>query len=307
MRRIAILDLGTNTFNLLITEESGKGFTHIYRDKHAVRLGKGGIQKSFITAEAQQRAIECLTDFQKIIKAHEATTVKAFATSAVRSAKNGKEFVSRIHELFQLDIDVISGDREACLIWMGVQQAVSMKESSLIIDIGGGSIEFIIGNQTEVFWKKSFDLGASRLLQKFCPENPILKETQTAIENYLDQELEMLWEQGSIHQPEVLIGSSGSFDTLADLILNRFHNVKGLNGEISYVYEMDEYEQIAKEILISTADERRQMKGMIEMRVDMMVIATIIVNFILRKLNIEKMTLSTYSLKEGVLKTLSKK
>lgn len=307
MNRIAILDLGTNTFNILITEKNKDVYTQLYRNKYAVRLGKGGIQDSFITSEAEQRAMDCLTDFHAIIKQYNATTVKAFATSAVRSAKNGKEFVSRIYDQFHLDVDVISGDREASLIWMGVQQAVDMKSiPSLIIDIGGGSIEFVIGNKDRIFWKKSFDLGASRLLQRFSPENPILKETQIAIEQHLDRELEELWENAQIYKPEILIGSSGSFDTLADLVLNRFHQIEGVNNATSYEYNMEEYKQIANDILASTADQRRQMKGMIEMRVDMMVIATIIVNFILEKLHIKKMTLSTYSLKEGVLKTLSK-
>ena len=251
--------------------------------------------------------MDCLSDFQKIIQQNHVCTVKAFATSAVRSAKNGKEFVSMIYDQFKIDVDVISGDREAALIWMGVQQAVDMPQKpSLIIDIGGGSIEFIIGNKDEIFWKQSFDLGASRLLQQFAPENPIHSSTKEAIESYLDSVLEALWENANHYKPEILIGSSGSFDTLADLILNRFHNIESLDGTTSYIYDMKEYQLVSDAILASTTEERKQMKGMIEMRVDMMVIATIIVNFILEKLSIQKMTLSTYSLKEGVLKTLLK-
>lgn len=307
MSRIAILDLGTNTFNILITEKHTGNFHQIYRNKHAVGLGKGGIQKSFITPEAEQRAMDCLSDFNDIIKKHQVDTVKAFATSAVRSAKNGKEFVSKVYDQFQIDVDVISGDKEASLIWMGVQQAVNMnKEPSLIIDIGGGSIEFIIGNEDEIFWKESFNLGASRLLQQFAPENPIQTSTKEAIETHLDKALTSLWENANIYKPEILIGSSGSFDTLADLILNRFHHIESLQNATSYQYDMNEYHQVSDAILASTTEERKQMKGMIEMRVDMMVIATIIVNFILEKLDINKMTLSTYSLKEGVLKTLLK-
>ncbi len=174
-------------------------------------------------------------------------------------------------------------------------------ENSLIIDIGGGSTEFIIANNKRIVWKQSFLLGASRLLEKFKPSDPITNEELEAISKYILKELEPLVEALRISPINELIGSSGSFDSLAEMIAHRFYTPTILDNKTEYIFNLDDCETIYQDVIKSTKEDRLKMKGLIAMRVDMIVIASIIVNLVLKTFNIKKMRLSTYSLKEGVL------
>jgi exopolyphosphatase/guanosine-5'-triphosphate,3'-diphosphate pyrophosphatase len=231
--------------------------------------------------------------------------VYAFATSAVRDARNGKEFVEKLKLETGFEVNVIDGDQEAEYIYYGVCEAVAMTDqTSLIIDIGGGSVEFIIGNKKDIFWKQSFQLGAARLLEKFKPSDPISDQQINDINLHLRRELAPLFEAVEKYPVTELIGSSGSFDSLAEMISYRFYEPSILEGKTEYVFNIKDYEAIYKSILKSTKEERLQMKGLVEMRVDMIVVSSIIVHFVLTEFKLSKMRLSTYALKEGVLHTL---
>jgi len=147
-----IIDIGTNTFNLLIEDENGRIF---YNDKIPVKLGKGGIDKNIIAPDAFERGLVALTRFREICVEKEANQIFAFATSAVRSANNGQEFVRQAEEKAGIKINVIDGDREALFIFEGVRKAINIGNTpAMIVDIGGGSTEIVIANQTEVLWEK---------------------------------------------------------------------------------------------------------------------------------------------------------
>ena len=300
---IAVIDLGTNTFNLLVAEVNpDKSYTHLYQTKISVKLGEGGIDKGIITPAAFQRGIDALKVYKKIIQKYNVERVFAFATSAIRSAANGTEFTNKVKEETGFEIEIISGDREAELIYYGVKRAVNMSnELSLIIDIGGGSTEFIIANKYEIIWKQSFLLGASRLLEKFKPSDPFTDNDFEQIRNYLNTQLQPLFEAVKRYPVTELIGSSGSFDSLADMISYRFYTPELLKGKTEYTFNMNDWETIYESIIKSNKAERTQMKGLIEMRIDMIVIASVIIHFIISSFNIHKMRLSTYSLKEGTL------
>src|SRR4051812_26505417 len=172
--KIAIIDLGTNTFNLLVVEVSERGFKEIYGTKLSVKLGEGGINKNYITAKAFERGIDALKKYKKTIRRYKAERVVALATSAIREASNGDKFINRVKVETGISIKKISGNEEAGLIYLGVRKAVKMSDKkSLIMDIGGGSTEFIIADERKIYWKKSFLLGAARLLEKFNPSDPI--------------------------------------------------------------------------------------------------------------------------------------
>lgn len=304
--RLAIIDLGTNTFNLLIVEvKPDKSILTLFQDKLPVKLGEGGINNQVIQPVPFQRGLDALKVHQNTIKEFNVSAVHAFATSAIRDAGNGVEFVSRAKKETGYDVQVISGEREAELIYYGVKDAVKLgDELSLIIDIGGGSTEFIIANKDKIFWKHSFLLGAARLLERFNPSDPIKKEEIEALTTCLQKELKPLAEMMKKLKVTELIGSSGSFDSLADMIAYKFYAPSILDGITEYEFKMDDCEAIYYELLKSTKAERLKMKGLIEMRVDMMVVSSIIVHFVLTNYNIKRMRLSTYALKEGVLHEL---
>ncbi|MCC6837593.1 MAG: phosphatase, partial [Bacteroidia bacterium] len=167
--RIAIIDLGTNTFNILIVDVDGnQNIKQLFQTKIPVKLGEGGINQGFIAPIPFQRGMDALIQYQLIIEEYGVDNTFAFATSAIRSARNGTDFVNIAKEKTGIEVQVISGDKEAELIYYGVRSAVNMtNDTSLIIDIGGGSTEFIIANKDQIFWKQSFLLGAARLLEIF--------------------------------------------------------------------------------------------------------------------------------------------
>lgn len=306
MGRIAVIDLGTNTFNLLIVEiNSDNSYKQIFQTKISVKLAEGGMSKSFIADVAFQRGIDALKKHYQTTQEYKVEKIHAFATSAIRGAFNGKEFVERSKEETGIDIQVISGEKEAELIYYGVRSAVKMNhDASLIIDIGGGSTEFIIANKDTIFWKGSFLLGAARLLELFPPSDPMTDLEIEAFEKYLNQQLEALFEAVKKYPVDELIGSSGSFDSLAEMVAHRFYSPDILNNKTEFTFNLDDCIVLYENILKSTTAERLKMKGLVAMRVDMIVISSIIVNFVMCSFHIKKMRLSTYSLKEGVLHEL---
>jgi exopolyphosphatase/guanosine-5'-triphosphate,3'-diphosphate pyrophosphatase len=301
--RIAVIDLGTNTFNLLIAEiYPDNTYKSLYKNKIASRLGEGGITKGIIQPEAFRRGLEALKTHHEAILKYEAGEIYAFATSAIRGASNGDEFVRQALEQTGITIQTISGEREAELIYYGVRSAVCLgDEHSLIMDIGGGSTEFIIANASGIFWKHSFELGAARLLEFFEPSDPIQPKEVEELRAYLMEQLQPLFAAVAQYKVSELVGSSGSFDSLAEMIACRFHNPSILKGQTEYLFDLGESEEIYNQLLFSTRAERLKMKGLIEMRVDMIVVSAIFVHLILTRLDIGNMRLSTFSLKEGVL------
>lgn len=301
--KIAVIDLGTNTFNLLIVEvNSDKTYSPVFQTKISVKLAEGGMNKGYIADVAFERGINAFKTHFATTQKHGVEKVYAFATSAIRGASNGLTFVEKIKSETGIDIKVISGDREAELIYYGVRSAVAMtNEASLIIDIGGGSTEFIIGNKDQIFWKQSFLLGAARLLELFPPSDPITDKEIEVFTTHLNKELQPLFEAVKKYPIKELIGSSGSFDSLAEMIAHRFYTPEILDDKTEYEFKLEDCETVYNSILKSTNAERLLMKGLVAMRVDMIVVSSVIVHFVISSFSIEKMRLSTYSLKEGVI------
>jgi exopolyphosphatase/guanosine-5'-triphosphate,3'-diphosphate pyrophosphatase len=303
--RIAIIDLGTNTFHLLIAEGNGRGYNIIYRDRLAVKIGMGGINDGVITESAFQRALLAMQSFKNSIDRHGVRASYAFGTSALRNARNGKEMAERIKGVTGIEVNIIPGELEAHYIYLGVRAALGLgHDKNLIIDIGGGSVEFIIADHDEVFWKQSFEIGAQRLLEKFQKHDPILAAEINQLEMYFDQSLQPLWAVLQKYNPAILVGSSGTFDTLSDIFCIT-HDIQKSPEEIETPLTLEGFYDIHREILLKNRQERMEIPGMIEMRVDMIVVACCLIKFLLEKHPFNRMRVSTYSLKEGVLAHLS--
>lgn len=302
--QIAIIDLGTNTFNLLICKKENGMFNTVFKTKIAVKLGEGGIDKGIIAKAPYQRGIEALETHLKTINEYEVDNVRAFATSAIRSSKNGSNFVQEVYDRLSLKIEVINGDQEAELIYQGVRRAIDFdSDHKLIMDIGGGSTEFIIANSEGVKWKKSYQLGVSRLKEIFKPKDPVTGEGIKTIESHLNVELLDLSENLKKYSCNTLIGSSGSFDTLVEVIGHHFGNLNENKKTSSCKISMNEYDWAQSYLINSTLSQRLNTKGIIKMRADMIVISVIFINYILREFNINEILRSKYALKEGAMNT----
>ncbi len=303
-QKIAIIDLGTNTFHLLVAEHSSGKFNIVYEEKLPAKIGAGGINHGIITAEATERAIAVLKSFRQTVDELGITEVLAFGTSAMRSAKNRDEVVAKIAAATGFSVKVISGDEEASYIYKGVRAAVRLgNQKSLIVDIGGGSVEFIIANESELFWKQSFEIGGQRLLEQFQKHDPILTDEVAMLHAYLDTQLQPLLIALKEHKPKTLVGSSGTFDTLSEIHCYRNGIVFEPTPEIPLTLQA--IEEIYEELLLKNRAERLLMPGMIELRVDMIVVACTLLDFLLKAHAFEKVRVSSYSLKEGVLQELS--
>ncbi len=304
-QRIGVIDMGTNTFHLLITDIVNDRPHTLVNEKSAVGLGKGGITKGFITEEAMDRALDTLKKFRVILDEHAVAHVIATGTSAVRSGSNKQVLIDRIKKEVNIDVEVIDGAREAELIFRGVQQAVPMEDHiSLAMDIGGGSVEFIIGNKNEILWKQSFEIGGQRLIDRFHLHDPMREDDRVLMHNYFNEVLIPLEKAIKTWKPTQLIGCSGTFDTLAEMNIQYHREKIALEKQTSYLLSLPDFNRLRKQLIASTRAERLAIPGMIELRADMVVVAICLIEHVLKLVATNTITVSTYSLKEGVLYTM---
>lgn len=300
---VAIIDMGTNTFHLLIARMSSKPKI-LLREREAVKVGKGGINKRIITDDGFERALKALKDFKAIIDRYSVSKTLAFGTSAIRNAANGQQLIEAIRNTTGIEARIIDGAEEADLIYRGVRAALDLgSESSLIVDLGGGSVEFIIGNNAGVHWKHSFEIGGQRLLEEFQKFDPIGKEDIANLEAFLARQLEPLNEQLKKFNPSTLVGVSGTFDTLSEMFCIR-NGLPYYPDDSETPFEVGAFDSIYKDLLMHDRAGRLALPGMIEMRVDMIVVACVLVNFVLHMHEFSNLRVSTYSLKEGVLASM---
>jgi exopolyphosphatase / guanosine-5'-triphosphate,3'-diphosphate pyrophosphatase len=301
--RIAIIDLGTNTFNLLIAEVSAnQSYNILLETKNAAKLGKGGINDKTILPDAMERGIDALHQHLRTIADYNVEKIVCIATAAIRSAKNGTDFVQLVKSQTGLDIQVIDGQKEAQLIFDGIKQVMPLTdEKAMVLDIGGGSNEFIIANKEGVFWKHSFDLGVARLLDRFAPNDPITPQEIETIEAYFKQELKLLFDAIKHHKVKTLIGSSGSFDTIAAMIAAQYHPHLDMTKVTSYRIGLEQFNVLHAAFIASTVKERSHMPCMDPARIEMIVLASLFINFVIRKCGIKDVWQTSFALKEGAI------
>ena len=301
-KTVAVMDLGTNTFHLLIAEGTASAYHEIVHEHDSVKLGEGGINKGLILPAAYERGIQALLKFHADIMEHEVTEVRAIATSALRSASNGKQFIDEVAAKTGIRIETIDGEQEAFYIYQGVKLAGALsKQNSLIVDIGGGSVEFILGNNEGILWKQSFEIGAARLMDKFHQVDPIPQNSINELYAYLERCLADLFKATAVYPVAHIIGSSGAFETFAEMLELEKHKEFHLKEIKNYTFQLSDLLGVTDKLIASSHAERKSMEGIISIRVDMIVVASLITRFVMQKLGIVNVHMCTNSLKEGVL------
>ena len=304
MSKIAIIDMGTNTFHLLVAERTSSGCQIVFRTHEAVKIGMAGINEGFINEDAFGRAVAAVQKFRRSIDEQGVSETYAFGTSAIRNARNGIELARKIESEAGISVRIISGDEEADLIFSGIRAGMDLgKRVSLVMDIGAGSVEFIVGNKDQVFWKESFEIGGQRLLEKFQKHDPITRDEISALDAYFHETLQPLSTAFRRFDPRILIGSSGSFDTLSEIFCIRQqlpYDSKAPQTALS----MSGFYEIYDELITKNHEERMRIPGMIALWVDMIVVACCLIRFVLELQSFEGIRVSTYSLKEGALARL---
>lgn len=297
--RVAIIDLGTNTFNLLVAERDAEGALRVlHSDEVPVFLGKGGIEKGLIAPDAFARGLAALDRYVVQAKELGALRIVGFGTSALRNARNALAFVSEAKARFGIDIEVVPGEEEAALILIGVQQAVTFTtKPMLVMDIGGGSIEFILATDKALMWKRSFELGVTRLRERSPGADPLSLEHQLRIGEHLDFHLEPLWAIMDRHWPTTLVGSAGSFDTLAAMVAGSEGRTL-TEKEITLPFTHNTFDALKDRLMGMDRAERLAVPGLPEYRVDTIPYALMAIERVLMR-GITSLHWSRYALKEG--------
>lgn len=297
IKRRASIDMGTNTFQLLIADVNGTLFQKIATEDIFVRLGKGGISDGMITVEAMDRAFSALDRLEAKIKEYKVEEVVVAATSAVRSAKNGEAFIKAIFEKYGFNVNILSGDEEAGVIYKGVKTDTQIEDSAVIMDIGGGSVEFIIANSEEVLWKRSFEIGAQRLYDKFCHEDPINTDHQNQLYTFLKKEISSLLEEIVKFDNPKFIGAAGTFQTIQE-VYGTIHNC---SPEDVKEVSIEEYKLMHEKFIGYEREQRFKIPGLIKERVDMIVPASLLLFNVLNLLKVKTIFISSGSLREGLV------
>jgi len=296
--RLAVFDLGTNVFNLLLVQISKNKCDIKKVIKVGSHIGRGGFKSGALTQGAIDSSVEVLSQMmEQITQNGGVDVIKAFATSAVRDASNGYLLVQKVKEKLGIDIEVISGDREAELVYKGIRESILLyNENVLMLDIGGGSNELIIANKDNIYWKKSFPLGVVRMKEIIDPSDPITDSDIEYYISYIDNILGSFFEEIQKYKPTLLIGSSGSFDTLRELIFPLDNN-----SLLAVELPLKNFSVLHNRLLGSNHKERLAMAGMSPMRADYMVLGSIFVDYIIKKTGIKELYQSSFSLKEGYM------
>ncbi|MDA7579791.1 hypothetical protein N8758_00030 [Crocinitomicaceae bacterium] len=288
----AVIDLGTNTFNLLIGSVFGDKLEIIYCEKEAVLLGMNGINNGSIAEDAWMRAMQTLFRFKKRCEKQNVDEIIGFGTSALRGAKNGELFVKEVYENIGIRIHIISGSQEAQLIYRGVRWLFDFKQAATIMDIGGGSTEFIAANAGGIVEAQSFDIGVSRLYQNLNKRNNLTANDFKFINEYLEARTGRFFEED---RSTLLIGASGSFETFYEMIFQKKFTAEEKMITLPLLPLLDQLNWV----IDSRYEDRINHKWIVPMRKKMIPIAAFKIKWIIQKLNADRVLLSPYSLKEG--------
>jgi exopolyphosphatase/guanosine-5'-triphosphate,3'-diphosphate pyrophosphatase len=304
-KRLAIIDCGTNTFNLLVVDHHETNWELVFSNKMPVKIGSGGFEEALITESRMVRALDVLVHYQQIVKMLSVEEVRVVATSAVRDASNKEKFTQLVRKYTGWEVAVISGDGEATLIYEGVKHSGDLgADPVLIMDIGGGSTEWIIANNETIFWKKSYPLGVSRLFEKLAPEERLSRENMNELRKILDHQLSDLKTALKDFPCQHLVGASGSFDTLLDIFLSA--NAEPVNFPNPNLQEipLSAFPAIHIWLMGSTLKERMNHPAIPTIRAEYMPVSSFLIKYVLDMCNCSKIFRSAFALKEGLIQNV---
>jgi len=294
----AVIDMGTNTFHLLIARPNGAGTLEVIeRRRIFVSLAEAGIEK--IGPAPYQRAVDAIRDFHAVLQRYGLPNekVRVFGTAAMRSASNGAALAADIKEKTGLSVQLIDGIEEARLIQLGVAMAVPPSpENQLIMDVGGGSVEFILANQNGLHWSGSFPIGVAVLYRRFHRLEPIAQKDIEAERSFLREELRPLQEVLREMPCRELVGASGTFDVL-EYFLSRPRVQSSHSAEVP----LHAFPHFYQRVLAMDKEQRRRMSELPPARADLLSVALVLVGMVIELARIERVIVSDYAMKEGMI------
>jgi exopolyphosphatase / guanosine-5'-triphosphate,3'-diphosphate pyrophosphatase len=300
--RLAALDLGSNSFHLLVADVHPDGtFEPVTREKEMLRLGDEVSRHGRIPDAAIEHAVDTVRRFKRIADADGAIDVVAKATSAIRSAANGSDVVDRIEEDTGVDVDVISGTEEARLIFAAIRASVVLAPApALCIDVGGGSVEFTVGDAGGLRWSTSEHLGVGRLTAELVENDPPSKGDRRRLEERIRSTLEPLEPEVAAFAPRMAVGTSGTLNDLARMVTAaRTGEVPASSNGLTIA--RDDFLALHERIIRSTVAERRRMPGLEEQRAELLPAGSMLLAVAMDVFGVKDLTTSDWALREGIV------
>lgn len=298
--RMAAIDVGSNSIHMIVVEPRGRSYRVLDKEKEMVQLARGSLGGEPLTGDAMERGVASLVRMAEIARRWDAGDILAVATSAVREAPNGADFIRMAEEASGIRIGVISGEEEADLIYRAAKRAVDFHgQRAALIDIGGGSIELVVGTEHEVYFAHSDPLGAIRLAEKFFRFDPPAASELSACRKHVRKTLRKTLFQISAIGFDFCLGTSGTINTLATLADTTVTD-PGVASGLKWL-EREKLEELVKKLARLSAQERVDMLGVEPKRAETVVSGGLALLEILIALNVKKMRACTAALREGIV------
>ena len=301
MKKIASIDIGSNTVRLLILDTSGnKNYKLLVSKRNITRLGENMDSEGKLIEKRIVATLKVLAEFKKTCLENGNPPIFAVATSAVREASNGQEFVRLAKKETGIDIKIISWEEEARLTLEGVFWKTLHENRKIItLDIGGGSTEFILSKGKNISGSCSTSLGVVRLTEKFIFQHPIKDKEFKELKNYLRKELLVVKKQLSTFSPEILIGTAGTVTTIAALKEKIYpYDPEKIHGSI---FSFHDAESILEDLKKKSLKERLALKPLEQGREDLIIAGIAIVLETMRAFDCKMLKVSEHSLREGII------
>ena len=302
MSKIAVIDIGTNSIHMVLAEVL-PDFTYkiLDRFKDMARLGNGTFATQRLSDEAIARGLRVIGHLVTLARNKGYDRIIAVATSAVREAKNGGDFIALVAEQIGLTIRVISGAEEARLIFLGIKNSVPMTEQpALAVDVGGGSVELMAGNRDQLFHAKSLKLGAIRLADQFLQRTPPSDNMLRSLEDLVTDQLKGTLDSFKTKRFDSLIATSGMAGNLAEVI-----HLKRTNRPLAQLnlatVSLKDVKEIEQDLRHSTIKERLAIPGLDPKRVDTLFPATIVLRRLMELSGRDELILCDKAIREGVI------
>lgn len=301
IKRIAAIDIGTNSFHAIIVDIYSDGsFRTLDKLKEMVQLAKGGMGKR-LSEGAFKRGLTALKNIKRLADSYECEEILAYATSAIREAENGGEFIQKSIDDIGVKMNAIPGRVEAELIGLAVRHGVKLTDKPVLVaDIGGGSVEYILGNEKEFFFSTSKKIGVSRMTEIFKPKDPITKEDIKTLENHYEEQLQDVAQAFAQNRTDTIIGSSGTMENIAQMIANRKDkNIDMTINEMEFTAE--DFRKFYDWFIKLSKKERRDVSGLDTKRVGFINTGVVLLDYMIRKFGIKTVKISSQALREGIV------
>jgi exopolyphosphatase/guanosine-5'-triphosphate,3'-diphosphate pyrophosphatase len=300
--RIAAIDVGTNSIHMIVvTVRPDLSFEVIDREKEMVRLGAGGLGGRSLTPTAMIATRQTLAKFRRLADSHKVDDIVAAATSAVREADNGGDFIAEVEQETGIQIRVISGAEEARLIHLAAVYGVHMGGSPAVaIDIGGGSVEVTLGTASHVTHARSFKLGVIRLTERFIRTDPLVARDERRLVKHINKEVGDYLDGISRRNFERVIGTSGTILSLGALALSDGAEI-GPDALRNRRVSAKAIHRVRKRLSGADLEARLHMEGLDPRRADIAVAGSIVLDTLLRRLGADEITLCDFALREGLV------